>query len=339
VDIPFENLISTIAHRLSPDLSKQPAGSEKIREAYQNQAIPYDERANLLIEGQQDLESDAASRRSFLIGQGVAGGAIAAGAGVRGFGLLGELGRDLDKARVNSKINLIEKALEQGVYSKPNLMEIITRDAAAAAGIRPSSQAAKVRALVEGPLGARHGNPDLALADLGMITKKRLASLGLTEFNNPLVSKAVRATTEGGSRSLWDQVSKRTARLLRSASRVGLLPGVRLGLAGAAIGTGAYLGNEIAKQQTQYPEDPLSLAEAHKVLRERDRQRALSSMPSIETPQKLKSLQRAAQSFPAAVSLADARKIEEVVGGATRKADASGHMKQPTLGATWKMLG
>lgn len=334
--VPFEEYLPSLIQYLKPELKKAPGGAALVREAFENKALPYEDRASLLVEGQRQMAEDQEAVRNWRIGQGLAGGAVAASAGVRGMQMLSGLANSLDSARQGSRIKLLEEAVAHGAKRKQGLMDMIARDAAAAAGIRPVKDA-NVRELLAGPMQAQYGNVDKAIKGLGKVIEDNLGGAGIFRSKDPLASKALRAAISPQA-SLWDQLSRTATKGLRGISRAGLHPLSRLGITAAALGTGAYLG---AKSVRDEPLPTHSIAEADEMLRQVDRAAALRAMPSLPAPNSVNELKRKAMKLPATIAeaTANAGMVESVVGGTVRNVDAAGHMKNPALGANWVTIG
>ena len=333
MDIAFEDVIPSLVQYLKPELGRAPKGHEQVREAFQNTALSYDDRVELLREGEEEMREDAEAIQNWRIGQGLTAGAIAAGAGVRGLSMVNDLANALDTSRSSSKVGLLEQAVARAQQEKGDILDIIAGDAARGAGLSPVKDMS-VRDLLRGPLQSQYGNQERALRELGQYSKTRMAQAGLTEFNDPIVSKALRAIT-APERSLWDQISRKAARGLRSVGSLGSNPLARLGITGVALGTGAYLGGK-SVDEDKLPDH--SEEEALELLQRRDRAMALARMPGLPSPERVENLPRGVSKIPQTLAAIDGRKIEEAIGGSVRNADAYAHMQNPQVGANWMTL-
>ena len=336
INIPFESLLHPLVRKIRPELDQIPQGEEMVREANYNQALSLAERAQLLVEGEQRLREDEESRRGWRIGQGVTAGALLAGATARGLESLGNLGESLDKARERSKIRLLKEALNEVSVKEPKILQMLAADAADAAGLKAPKNVSSLKHLLRGPLAAKHGNEEAAMAELGKLAKNRFKSVGFTEFTSPTMSKALRAVADE-NRSLWDQISRNASKTLQGAAKLGLRPGVRLGLAVGAMGLGGYLASRDLKEGDDVP--VRSLAEATEYLREKDRLQALVRGTQMGPTRRVADLEGKAGVFPGVVGAVDPHKIEDTIGGMVRNIDAAGHMVDPGLGAKWMLLG
>lgn len=346
--VPFEEILPRALMRLRPEMSQVPEGHRLIQEALNNRALDYEARAGLLHEGETQLSDAQDDLQAWRAGQGAVAGGLFAGAVMQGSNLVGELGRYLDKARHDRAIHELTAASGslRGVPASTFQMHL-TNKTLAQTGMLPGGggnmlrmfgqpvppRAMSMQELVRGPLMAREGNIEAAIQDLGRLTKETAEGLGANPRREPQLSRALRIA--GRRHSLWDQISSKSARLMQAASNVALKPSVRLGLAAAAVGLGAYTGYTTAGPEIS----PRTREDAMDFLMQRDSQASRMGAPPI--PSDLAAPVTAAQRQVARLynPKRQADILEMVLGGPMLALDSAASAADPNWGIGWESLG
>lgn len=340
--VPIENIARDLVFKARPGMLEAPEGHRLISQGMNNTALSYDERAELVRAGQENLHESRDSEKDFRTGQGILMGLLGASSIPRAAGFLGEIGAGLEGHRTRGVLRSLDKAVMAMSEKDKKVPSLLTRKVYDAAGqSSPGSGAHKGRVLsveqmIQGPLKAREGNSTVARGVLSDLIADVAKSRGITATNTPELGTALRRA--GVRRSLWDQVSTKLTRGAQNARRISRNPITRLALTAGGIGIGAQAGASSIKDLPEV-QDTEELVNTLKAL---DMQRS-ASPPSVppELQSSLSGLQKylpapSAQSRKAALASAG---LETLLGGPMLSFDEAMASSDPAWGLQYEGLG
>lgn len=304
-----------------PGLGKIPEGHRTLAEAYHNQGLPYEERADLLLQGKGELAEDISQNYKWTVGQGlVLGGAAGMGTLV-GANNLEKLLREAAKWRRGQRTAALQAALGVAAAEDPSVVQRFVSEVSSRTGIKSRGRM-NIGDFVSGPLNASLGNEEKALRAAGEI-------FGDAVRSRPIFGPGSDSRIFNGWRAAARPEHGIADRLLSASSRFasrlrgGLAsPYARTALIGGAAGLGGILGAvAAARNLEEVQEDIPTREEAVSMLRQADRIRARRlAAPDPKIPM-LPSIGRGVEGI--AGSLKETPERHQIIGNLTSIIDAA----------------
>jgi hypothetical protein len=296
-----EELLPKAIQWAVPSLKEQDEGEALVREATGNQALSYEERSELLRQGQQ-LQNDTKDlRRRVALGEGLVAGGLGALLLNKALNASGGFTDELTRLRQISKMNALEEATRRAEGMVPGFRDAVWKNVSRTTGLSPR-QYRHVKDAIQGPLRSLTGNLDDAIQAAGGVFAEQARTKNipiLGPSSDKAIYKAFRLTTPGISPVFSERALQKIIGFGNKSRELSGSTLARFLMAGAGVGLGGLVGYLSSKSLPD--EVVMTPEEAEAYLRDKDRSRARGN-PVARLPQALQPVRRGVEGFNEYVS-------------------------------------